>query len=99
MEGFIGNTIDNPKNETCKALESWFGVNTSLKDNEKVKDVEVGEEKEVNENMSDYSERGVIIDHIIDKSSPLRRTKKQILNVPNPELPYYIKGWRQSMAI
>lgn len=41
--------------------------------------------------MSEYSMRGGTLDKLIDRDSPLRITKNQILNEPSPKLPYYIK--------
>lgn len=35
--GFTGNTIDNPKNETCKVVEIDFGVVTKIGEAERVK--------------------------------------------------------------
>lgn len=35
--------------------------------------------------------RGDTLDKLIDKNSPLRRTKNQILNEPNHDLSYYVK--------
>lgn len=35
--------------------------------------------------------RGDKLDKFIDKDSPFRRTKQQIINEPNPDLPNYIK--------
>ncbi|CAI8588122.1 unnamed protein product [Vicia faba] len=89
---FIGNTIYNPKNETCKALESWYGRNNNLEKEEIMEEVEVDNEQEVNENTSDSSFRGVINDQLIDRNSPSRRTKKHVLNDHSPELPHYIKS-------
>lgn len=36
-------------------------------------------------------ERGEPLDKLIDKDSPFRRTKNQIINEPNPHFPDYIK--------
>lgn len=43
--GFTGNTVDNPKNETCKVEEFFFWVVTSKEEDEKVKEDKI-EEKE-----------------------------------------------------
>lgn len=52
---------------------------------------EVRTASEESKNKGDREERGVTIEQLIDKNSPSRRTKKHILNYPNPELPNYIK--------
>ncbi|CAI8589576.1 unnamed protein product [Vicia faba] len=56
-----------------------------------VEEVGIESEKEVSENASDSTEKGFTIDQLIDKNSPLRRTKKHILNDHSLEFPYYIK--------
>lgn len=48
-------------------------------------------EKEESNNQGGLEERGFTLDQLIDKISHWRRTKKHILNDPNPKLPYYIK--------
>lgn len=35
--------------------------------------------------------RGDTLDKLINRYSPMTRAKKQILNEPNSELPYYVK--------
>lgn len=50
-----------------------------------------GSEKEESGNQGDKEKSGVTIDELINKNSPYRRTKKQVLSEPNPELPEYIK--------
>lgn len=52
---------------------------------------EVGIEREVSKNKGDLAERGLTIEQLIDKNSLWRRTKKLILNDPNPKLQDYIK--------
>ncbi|XP_050875549.1 uncharacterized protein LOC127079170 [Lathyrus oleraceus] len=94
--GFTSNIIDNPKNESCKDVETGFGVITKKGEAEIVKEdviekKEGGIEKEESGNQDDKGERGFTLDQLIDKNPPWRRTKKQILNDPNPEFPYYIK--------
>lgn len=71
--GLMGNTVENTKSETCKVVDagSWVIIE---QDNKKT--VQEGGEKE----------RGVTLDHFIDKNSPWRRTEKQILVEPNPPL-------------
>ncbi|XP_050910031.1 uncharacterized protein LOC127123897 [Lathyrus oleraceus] len=92
--GFTGNTVDNPKNETCKVVETYFGVVTEKGEVERAQDDEIekkecGSEKEDGENQGDKEERGVIIDQLIDKNSPWKRTKKKILNLPDYIKPPY----------
>lgn len=82
---FIGSTIDNPKNELCKDVETGFGVITEKDEDEIVKEdmIETEEyviEKEESNNLGDQEERAIIIDQLIDKNSPWRRTKKQVLS-------------------
>ncbi|XP_050889027.1 uncharacterized protein LOC127094210 [Lathyrus oleraceus] len=94
--GFKSNTVDNPKNETCNDLEAGFEVITNIGKDKVVEEVliekdDVGSEKEGSENQSDKVEKGVTIEQLIDKKSPWRRTKKQILNDHNPELPNCVK--------
>ena len=48
-------------------------------------------EKEESNDLGDQEERGVSIDQLIDKNFPWRRTKRQVLSDPNPELSDYIK--------
>lgn len=82
--GFIGKTIDNPKNESCRAVETGFKVITNKGQDETVKEV-LMEKEEVR------IERGLAIGQLIDKNYPWRRTKKKILNDFNPYLPDYTK--------
>ena len=94
--GFIGNTIYNSKNEWYKTVEMNFGVITKKGEAEIVKEnviekKEGGIGKEEIRHQGDKEERWVTIDQLIDKNSPWRRTKNQILNEPNPYLPDYIK--------
>lgn len=49
-------------------------------------------EGEKSENKSNNEIKGCTLDQFIDKNSPWRREKKQILNDPNPVLPGYIKA-------
>lgn len=51
----------------------------------------MGCEKKDSENQSYQVEKRVTIEKFIDKNSTWRRTKKKILNDPNPELPDYVK--------
>lgn len=48
-------------------------------------------EREENGKQGDEKERGVTLDHFIDKNSPCTKTKKQILTIPNPHILGYIK--------
>lgn len=57
-EGFTGNTVDNPKNKSCKALETCFKVATNKGEEEIVEEglvekEEVRIEKEESNNQSD----------------------------------------------
>lgn len=46
--GFIGNTIDNPKDKTCKAIKLGYGVERSWREDEIYEEVcDVEEEVEV----------------------------------------------------
>lgn len=88
--------MDNPKNETCKTLEAVFEVinnmgKEKIMEEAVIEEEEVGTEKEESKNQSDQAEKGVIIEKLIDKNSHWRRTKKQIMNDPNPKLPDYVK--------
>lgn len=109
-EGFIGNTIDNPKNESCKPIKLR---NRLVPSNQKVSDMrkETSEgenffrketivEKEVEKKNQREEKvrktlkmklRGLPLTKFIDKNSPWRGTKKQILNEPNPKLIDYTK--------
>ncbi|XP_050892563.1 uncharacterized protein LOC127098101 [Lathyrus oleraceus] len=94
--GFTGDTVDNPKNDSCKAIEKGFEVITKKGENEIVEEdliekEEVRIEKKESNNLGDQEEKGVTIEQLKDKISPWRRTKKKILNDLNPELSYYIK--------
>lgn len=94
--GFTGNTVDKPKNESCKAVETGFGVITEKGQDEIVKEDVIEKEEDVIEkeesgNQGDEEEKGVTIDQLIDTNSLWRRTKKQVLSDPNPELPDYVK--------
>ena len=71
--GFTGNTIDNRKTETYKAVEIGFEVITSRGEDEIV---EVRTETEESKNQGDQAEKGVTIEQLIDKNSPRRRTKR-----------------------
>lgn len=82
-EGFTDNTIDNPKNETWKVVDTDLGVIIE-KDKYEI-------DKEDNKNQGEQEERGFTLDQIIDKNSPWRRMKKQILTEPNPPLQDYVK--------
>lgn len=54
------------------------------------KEEEVIENEESN-NQGNLEESWFTLDQLIDKNSPLRRAKKQVLSDPNPEWPDYIK--------
>lgn len=60
--GFTSNTVDNPKNETCKVVEMYFGVVTKKGEAERVQEDEIekkegGIKKEDIENQGDKEER------------------------------------------
>lgn len=64
---FTGNTVDNPKNETCKVLEVDLGLVTIKEEIEKaqenkIKGKKVESEKEENRNQGDEEKRGVTLD-------------------------------------
>lgn len=42
--GFTGNIVDNPKNETCKALETSFKVITNICEDDVMKEVLIEED-------------------------------------------------------
>lgn len=46
-----------------------------------------GESEKIGEDIV----KGYTLGELIDGNSPLRRTKKQIMNEPNLKLPYYMK--------
>lgn len=86
---FTCNTVINTKNETCKVVEIDFGVITEKGKAKIIKEdvierKEGGIEKDDSSNQGDQEERGVTINQLIDKKYPWRRTKKHILNEPNP---------------
>lgn len=88
--------MDNPKNETCKALETSFEVianrgEDEIMEEDLIEEEEVGTEKGESKNHSDQTKKGVTIEQLMDENSPWRRTKKQTLNNPNLDLPDYIK--------
>ncbi|XP_050916381.1 uncharacterized protein LOC127131507 [Lathyrus oleraceus] len=61
--GFTGSTVDNPKNETCKVVETDFGVVTKEGEAERVKEGGIKKkegrlEKEDSGNQCDKEERG-----------------------------------------
>ena len=87
--GFTDNTIDSPKNETCKVLDTSLGEIIKQDKDDTTKEGVI--EREKSENQGDKEEREVTIDQLIDKNSHYRRTEKQILTEPNPSLPDYIK--------
>lgn len=92
MEVFIGNIVDNPKNESYKVVETGFKVITNRGEDEIVEEdlmekQEVGTKREESKNQGDRERRGVTIEQLINKNSHWRRTKKHILNDPNPKLP------------
>lgn len=65
--GFTGNIVDNPKNESCKVVETSFEVIATKVENEIVEEVlmkkeEVRIEKEESKNQGDQEERGVTIE-------------------------------------
>jgi len=103
--GFSGNTQDNPKNESCKAIELRSKkVLTPLppkvtKENE---NVEVEEEEQevveknddgVVENEHEKKDEGENIEKLIDVDSILRKTKSQILaeGEKKQKVPSYVK--------
>lgn len=94
--GFTVNIIDNPINKSCKAVKTGFMGITNMGENE-IMDEDLIEKEEVrttreeSKNQGDQDERGITGEKLIDKNSPWIRTKKNILNDPNPELPDYIK--------
>ena len=47
--GFTGNTVDNPKNETCKALEAGFEVITNIGKDEVMEEVLIEKDEKVSE--------------------------------------------------
>lgn len=88
--------MDNSKNETCKDLETCFEVITNrgedeIMEEDLIEEEKLGAEKDDSKNHSDQVEKEFTIGQLIDKNSPWRRTKKKILNEPNPELSDYIK--------
>lgn len=94
--GFTGNTLDNPKNQFCKAVETGFEVITNtgeveIVEEELMEKEEVRTKREKSKNQGAQVERGVTIEQLIDKNSHWRRNKKQILNDPNLKLHDYIK--------
>lgn len=46
--GFTGNTIDSPKNETCKVVETDFGVVTKKGEAERVKEDDIKKKRRWN---------------------------------------------------
>lgn len=73
-------------------MDTYFGLITKKGKAERVQEDEIekkeGEiEKQKSVNQCDKEERVVIIDQLIDKNSPWKRTKEQILNELNPPLP------------
>ena len=70
-------------------MEADFGLVTRKEKVEKVQEDEIKEkvgesEKEENINQGEEEEIRVTLDDLIDKNSPWKRTKDQILNEPNP---------------
>lgn len=86
-KGFYGNTIDNLENESCHAIELIDIVVTKVRDPRSERKREGEQIKKTSEDTG----RGYTLDELIDRSSPLIRTKKKIINEPNPDLPYYMK--------
>ena len=72
--GFRSNIMANPKNETCKAVETDFEVITKQGEDEIVEEDVI--EKEESGNQGEKEEIRVTIEQLIDKNSHLRRTKK-----------------------
>ncbi|XP_050877805.1 uncharacterized protein LOC127081603 [Lathyrus oleraceus] len=94
--GFTVKTVDKPKNETCKVVETNFRLVTRKEEVEKIKKDKIKEKKveiemDENGNQGNDEERGFTLDYFINKNSPRKRTKDQIMNEPNPLLPNYIK--------
>lgn len=81
---FIGNIMDNMKSETCKVIEFRNRVVVD-------KEVENNSEGGKSEGTNDGEVRGYTFDQFIEKNSPFRRTKKQILNEPNLDILDYIE--------
>lgn len=79
--GFTCNIIYNPKNESCKSVETGFGVTIEKGEDEIIKEDEdeiVKEdviekegviEKEESNNHGDQEQKRVTIDKLIDKNS------------------------------
>ena len=76
-----------------KLILGWLLERRKLKrlKREKFEEKDGEIEKEESGNQGDEEERGVTLDYFIDKNSPWKRTKDQIMNEPNPTLPDYIK--------
>lgn len=85
----MGNTIDNPKNESCKVIDASSKVLTEQGNKKTIQEGMI--EREEKENQGDEEEIEVTLDHLVNKNYPWRRTKKQILTKPNPLLQGYIK--------
>ncbi|XP_050909933.1 uncharacterized protein LOC127123788 [Lathyrus oleraceus] len=91
-DGKITRILDG----SFKDVETSFELITNRGENEIVEEdlmekEELMTEREESKNQGDQEEIGATIEQLIDKNSSWRRTKKQILNYPNPELPDYIK--------
>lgn len=72
--GFTSDRVDNPKKESCKAVETSFEVVTNKGVNEIVEEElmekkEMRSEKHESKNQDDQAERGVTIEQLIDKNS------------------------------
>lgn len=71
--GFTGNTVDNPKSETYKVVETDSEVITNRGEDEMI---EIRTETEESKNQSDQAENEVTIEQLIDKNSPWRMNKR-----------------------
>ncbi|XP_045830999.1 uncharacterized protein LOC123922316 [Trifolium pratense] len=105
--GFAGNTLDNPRNESCNAIGLRSRVVPSVvsKKSEKIKESEVEkeggveknerleEEESENENKGNTEGEVKKIEKLIDADSMLRKTKAQLLKEHGKEqvIPYYVK--------
>lgn len=87
--GLTGNTVENPKNETCKVVDEGSGVIIEQDNKKTVQEGVIG--REDTRKQGNEEERGDTLNYFIHKNSPWRITKKQILAEPNPPLPDYIK--------
>ena len=71
-------TVDNPKNESCKAVEMGFEViinkgGYEILEEELMEKEEVRTEREESKNQGDQVERGLTIEQLIDKKLSLEK--------------------------